>query len=57
MNDTKEYLKEWDKKNRVQFNIRFNVNADKDILEWLKGKENLQGYIKKLIRKDIIRNG
>lgn len=56
MSDTKEYLKEWDKKNRIQYNIRFNVNTDRDIIEWLSQKDNLQGYIKKLIRKDIIRN-
>ena len=36
-----------------QLLIGLNVKYDGDILEWLDGLENKQGYIKDLIRADI----
>lgn len=33
-------------------NIRLNKETDADIIEILNSKENTQGYIKELIRKD-----
>lgn len=56
MDNYNEYFKEWDKKNRKAFNLRFNVKNDSDILEWIEKIPNFQKYIKDLIRKDIIRN-
>lgn len=36
--------------------IRLHNENDKDIIDFLKTKENKQGYIKELIREDIKRN-
>lgn len=47
---------EFDKLNVKHYGLKMNKNTDRDIIEWLSQKDNLQGYIKKLIRKDIIRN-
>lgn len=32
-----------------------NRNTDQDIIDYLKGIESLQGYIKRLIREDMLR--
>ena len=34
--------------------LKLNVNTDADILEKLEGVENVQGYIKNLIRADSV---
>lgn len=43
--------------NTVQFKLKLNKNTDADMVEYLKGIENKQGYIKKLIRQDMEKNG
>lgn len=43
----------YDKENTVRLGLKLNKNTDMDILEWLSGIENRQGYIKALIREDI----
>lgn len=43
----------YDKKNTVQVRMKLNKKTDKDILKKLNEVPNKQGYIKKLIRKDI----
>lgn len=42
-------------KSRVikQCKIDLNRNTDGDIIAWLEGKDNRQGYIKRLIREDM----
>lgn len=42
-------------KSRVirQYKIDLNRNTDGDIIAWLEGKDNRQGYIKALIRADM----
>ena len=42
-------------KSRVirQYKIDLNRNTDADIIAWLEGKDNRQGYIKALIRADM----
>lgn len=47
---------DFDKINVKHYGLKLNKNTDSDIVEWLAQKDNLQGYFKKLIRKDIIRN-
>lgn len=44
-------------KSRVikQCKIDLNRNTDGDIIVWLEGKDNRQGYIKRLIREDMAR--
>ena len=43
----------YDKKNTKGIYLKLNKATDEDILKHLKDVENVQGYIKKLIRKDI----
>lgn len=40
-------------KTRVRYVLNLNKNTDPDILEHLEKLDNVQGYLKKLIRKDI----
>lgn len=35
------------------YSLRFNKETDADIIQRLKDVENIQGYIKKLIRADL----
>lgn len=43
----------WDKENTRQVKFKFNLRTDADILARLDAQENVQGYIKALIRADI----
>ena len=45
----------YDAKSTRQIMLKLNVNTDADILKKLDSVENRQGYIKGLIRDDIIR--
>ena len=44
----------YDKKNTKQLILKLNLKTDADILAHLEAQDNKQGYIKELIRKDII---
>lgn len=46
----------WNKENTKQIKCRFNLRTDADILEKLESMDNVQGYIKELIRADIARS-
>lgn len=52
----KNYQRTWRKDNINAVCVRFNKKNDADIIEHLSGIENKQGYIKKLIRDDIIKS-
>lgn len=43
----------WTRSHCKTMNFRLNVTTDSDIIGWLDGKSNKQGYIKSLIRKDM----
>ena len=43
---------EYDKMNCTRINLKLNNKTDADIIRKLDGVENMQGYIKSLIRKD-----
>ena len=47
----------YDVKNTKQVKIKLNYNTDQDIIDKLESVDNKQGYIKQLIRADIIRDG
>ena len=47
----------WKKENTKQVKFRFNIRTDADILSKLESVENVQGYIKALIRADIAAKG
>ncbi len=49
----KRATKKYDQNNSKKISLKFNITTDADILEVLNKKENVQGYIKKLIRLDI----
>lgn len=47
---------EYDKNNCTRINLKLNNRTDADIIEKLertKGREGIQGYIKKIIREDM----
>lgn len=46
----------YDKDNTVQFKLKLNKKTDKDIIDRLSAADNIQGYIKELIRLDILRD-
>ena len=43
----------YDAANTKRISLKFNKKTDKDILAKLKSVDNMQGYIKSLIRKDM----
>ena len=46
-----------DIKNAVQIKMKLSRNTDKDILDKLASLPNKQGYIKELIRADLVKEG
>lgn len=46
----------YDKDNTVQVKLKLNKKTDKDIIDRLAAADNIQGYIKELIRIDILRD-
>ena len=46
-------IQKYDAKNTKQIHLKLNLNTDADILEQLERVDNVQGYIKDLIRKDM----
>lgn len=46
----------YDKDNTVQVKLKLNKKTDKDIIDRLSAADNIQGYIKELIRLDILRD-
>ena len=43
----------YDKTHTKGIYLKLNLETDKDIIEHLGGKDNVQGYIKELIRRDM----
>lgn len=46
----------YDKDNTIQVKIKLNKKTDRDIIERLSEVDNKQGYLKELIRLDILRD-
>ena len=46
----------YDKDNTVQVKLKLNKKTDDDIIKRLSETDNVQGYIKELIRLDISRD-
>lgn len=53
----KQYKTAWDGANTKQIKIKLNIRTDADILDHLEKTENVQGYLKALIREDMKRGG
>ena len=49
----KRAIRKYDAANTTQIHLKLNTKTDADILAHLKSRENVQGYIKKLIREDM----
>lgn len=50
-------ISKFTKESTVSVNLRLNKNTDADIIEKLANVPSKMGYIKKLIRADIQKNG
>ena len=50
-------VNKFNKEKTKSVQIRLNLNTDADILEKLGGVDSKMGYIKRLIREDIQKNG
>lgn len=50
----KAYDENYQKQNIRQIRLSMNRKTEPEILEWLEKKENIQGYIKKIIREDMM---
>ena len=48
-----EYNIEYVKQNQRQFMLKVNRKIDPDMVDWLESKENVQAYLKELIRADM----
>ena len=46
----------YDKDNTLQVKLKLNKKTDDDIIKRLSAADNIQGYIKELIRLDILRD-
>ena len=50
----KRAARKYDQRNTKVITLKLNKTTDADILEQLERCENKQGYIKELVRKDIM---
>ena len=55
MMDLKKYMVDYEKENLRQIRLRINRKTEPDLLEWIEKQDNIQGYIKHLIREDMER--
>lgn len=49
----KQYEIDYIKQNQRQFMLKVNRKTDPDMVAWLESKENVQAYLKDLIRADM----
>ena len=49
----KKAVAKYDAKNTKVYAVKLNYKTDEDIIRKLDEQDNVQGYIKKVIRKDI----
>ena len=56
-NRKQEYNVQYTRQYQRQFMIKVNRKLEPDLVEWLESQENVQAYIKKLVREDIQKRG
>lgn len=49
----KAYNDKYQKVNIKQFLIKANRNLEPDLIKWLESKDNIQQYVKQLVREDM----
>lgn len=54
--DRTEYLRKYQKNQIREFKLKLNRAADAEMITHLEGKENINGYLKELVTKDMERN-
>lgn len=52
-----DYLNQYEKENLRQIRLKINRKTEPELLEWIEKKENIQGYIKRLILEDMEKRG
>ena len=50
----REYQKEWQKEKTVTTHLHFNSERDKEVIEWMKERQNKTDYIRQLILTDMM---
>jgi hypothetical protein len=50
-----KYLNQYEKENIRQIRLKINRKTEPEMLEWIEQQDNIQGYIKRLIREDMER--
>ena len=55
--DQTKYVEGYLRKNIKQVRVSLNKRNDADVIEWLKEQPSASGYIKRLIRMDMEKNG
>ena len=55
--DRRKYEVEYVKKNLRQFMLKLSRLYEPEMVEWLESKDNVQAYLKELIRKDMEESG
>ena len=53
MNVTEKANAKYDKENYKYKRMKLHIKNDEDIIEWLESKENINGYLKNLVRNDM----
>ena len=48
-----EYMANYEKENLRQIRLKINRKTEPDMLAWVEKQENVQGYIKQLIRREM----
>lgn len=51
--DQKQYVEDYHKQHLKQIRMNLNRKTEPELIDWLDKQENVQGYIKNLIKKDI----
>ena len=52
-----EYQTNYQKENLRQIRLKLNRKTEPELLAWIEKQENIQGYIKRLIKRDMEENG
>ena len=48
-----EYMANYEKENLRQIRLKINRKTEPELLAWIEKQENIQGYIKQLIRREM----
>lgn len=46
----------YEKENIKRFVLKLNIKTDNDIIQYLNTKDNINGYLKELVRKDYVQS-